>query len=117
MSFPASSNPSKRLTRFAFFVAVAAQLIPCCYAFYTIATPTYYQGPLLVEFRYLILTLGLLSALLGVVALVRGTTSKSLAIAAIALGLIAATWHVLLCGTDPLHDPQFCPMLWGVRYP
>jgi hypothetical protein len=118
MSFPASSSPSKRLARFAFYVAVAAQVIPCCYAFYTIATPTYYRGPLFVEFRYLILTLGLVSAFLGVVALIRGTASRALAIAAIVLGLIAATWHILLCGTDPLRDNvQFCPMMWGVRYP
>jgi hypothetical protein len=118
MSFPKSSSPNKRLTRFAFFIAVAAQVIPCCYAFYTIATPTYYRGPLFVEFRYLILFLGLLSALLGALALVRGTASKALAIAAIMLGLIAATWHVLLCGTDPLRgNVLFCPMMWGVKYP
>ncbi len=118
MSFPVNPSPSKRLARFAFFVAVAAQLIPCCYAFYTIATPTYYRGPLFVEFRYLILFLSLFSALLGVVALVRGTTSRALAIAAIVLGLVAATWHILLCGTDPLRgNAQFCPMLWGVRIP
>jgi len=109
---------SRRLARFAFFAAVAAQVIPCCYAFYTIATPTYYRGPLFMEFRYLILTLGLLSASLGSLALVRGTSSKALATAAVVLGLIAATWHVVLCGTDPLRDNVlFCPMMWGVRYP
>ena len=108
----------RRLSRFAFFAAVAAQVIPCCYALYTIATPTLYRAPLIAEFRYLILILGLLSALLGVMALVRGTSSKALAIAAIVLGLVAATWHILLCGTDPLsRDVRFCPMLWGVRYP
>ena len=118
MSFPTGSSFNKRLARFAFFAAVAAQVVPCCYTFYTIATPTYYRGPLFVEFRYLILSLGLLSTLLGVAALIKGTASKALAIAAIALGLIAATWHVLLCGTDPLRDNAlFCPMLWGVRYP
>lgn len=70
------------------------------------------------EFRYLILAIGLLSALLGVTALIGGTASKALAIAAIVLGLIAATWHVLLCGTDPLRDNVlFCPMMWGVRIP
>ena len=117
MSFSTSSSSSKRLTRFAFFAAVAAQVVPCCYAFYTIATPTYYRGPLFVEFRYLILTLGLLSALLGALALARGTPAKALAIAAIVLGLIAMSWHVLLCGTVPLDNTRFCPMLWGVRYP
>jgi hypothetical protein len=113
-----NSGSNRRLARLAFFVAVAAQVIPCCYASYTIATPTYYRGPLFVEFRYLILTLGLLSTLLGVMALIRGAASKVLAIAAIVLGLIAATWHVLLCGTDPLRDNVlFCPMMWGVKIP
>ncbi len=116
MSIQTSS--SKRLSRFAFFVAVAAQVVPCCYALYTIATPTLYRAPLIVEFRYLILALGVLSALLGAMALVRGTASKTLAITAIVLGLIAVTWHVALCGTDPLsRGVQFCPMLWGIKIP
>jgi len=113
-----NNAPSRRLARFAFFVALAAQVIPCCYAAYTIATPTYYRGPLFMEFRYLILTLGLVSTLLGGMALVRGTTFRALAVAAIVLGLIAATWHVLLCGTDPLrNNVLFCPMMWGIKIP
>jgi hypothetical protein len=108
---------SGRLERIAFFTAVAAQTIPCCSIVTNIITPAYYTGPFIVEFRVLILILGLLSAFLGALALVRRTDSKFKAIAAIVLGLAAVIWHIVLCGTDTLHEPLYCTMVWFIRYP
>lgn len=108
---------SGRLARIAFFVAIAAQIIPCCSIVTNIVTPAYYTGPFIVEFRVLILILGLLSALLGALALVRRTDSKVKAVAAIILGLAAVIWHIVLCGTDTLHEPAYCTMVWFIRYP
>lgn len=110
------TNPA-RLARIAFFTALAAQIIPCCSIVSNIITPAYYTGPFIVEFRYLILILGLLGALLGTLALVRRTDSKVKAIAAIVLGLTAVLWHIVLCGTDTLHEPPYCTMVWFIRYP
>jgi len=106
-----------RLTRIAFFAALAAQIIPCCSIATNIITPAYYTGPFIVEFRVLILILGLLGALLGALALVRRTDSKVKAVAAIVLGLAAVMWHIVLCGTDTLHEPPYCTMVWFIRYP
>jgi len=108
---------SRRLARIAFFVALAAQIIPCCSIISNIITPAYYTGPFILEFRVLILILGLLSALLGALALVRRTDSKVKAVAAIVLGLAAVIWHIVLCGTDALHEPPYCTMVWFIRYP
>jgi uncharacterized membrane protein YgaE (UPF0421/DUF939 family) len=108
---------SSRLVRIAFFAALVAQIIPCCSIVTNIVTPAYYTGPFIVEFRVLILILGLLSAFLGVLALVRRTDSKVKAVAAIILGLAAVLWHIVLCGTDTLHEPPYCTMIWGIRYP
>jgi uncharacterized membrane protein YgaE (UPF0421/DUF939 family) len=108
---------SRRLARIAFFTALAAQTIPCCSVISNIVTPAYYTGPFIAEFRVLILILGLLSALLGALALVGRTDSKVKAVAAIVLGLAAVIWHIVLCGTDTLHEPPFCTMVWFIRYP
>ena len=114
-----NSDQARRVTRFAFFLLLAAQVIPIFYSLYTIATPTYYRAPLLTEFHLVILILGLVGALLGILALFRRIRSKALAIIAIILGLIAPIQHVFLCGSDALHQKYilFCPMLWGIRIP
>jgi uncharacterized membrane protein YgaE (UPF0421/DUF939 family) len=108
---------SSRLVRIAFFTAIAAQIVPCCSIISNIITPAYYTGPFIVEFRVLILILGLLSALLGALALVRRTDSKVKAVAAIVLGLAAVIWHIILCGTNTLREPAYCTMIWFIRYP
>jgi hypothetical protein len=108
---------SARLARLAFFAALAAQVVACCYALSLIARPAVYRGPLIAEFRYLVLALGLLGIFLGALALIRKTGSKPTAIAAIALGLLVVTWHVLLCGTDALENARYCMLTWGVIYP
>jgi hypothetical protein len=112
-----NKTDSKRLARIAFFTALAAQIIPCCYALYIIAVPTVYRVPFIDEFRALILILSLLGIFLGALALIRHTGSKTGAIAAILLGLAAVIWHIALCGTDPLDNAPFCIMTWGVMYP
>jgi hypothetical protein len=116
---PASSNAmqTRRITRIAFFLSLAAQAIPMCYALAIIATAPYHRGPLYTEIRLLILILGLVGALLGILALLRRTRSKALAIIAIILGLAALSWHVVICGSNPLQQGPFCPMLWGIRIP
>jgi uncharacterized membrane protein YgaE (UPF0421/DUF939 family) len=108
---------STRLARIAFFAAIAAQIIPCCSIVSNIITPAYYTGPFIDEFRVLILILGLLSAFLGALALIRRTDSKVKAVAAIILGLTAVMWHIVLCGTDTLHEPPYCTMVWFIMYP
>ena len=62
------SNPdqARRVTKTAFFFSLTAQAIPLLYSLFTIATPTYYLGPLYAEIRLAILILGLLGALLGI---------------------------------------------------
>ena len=118
MSFPSNPDQTRRLTRFAIYAAIAAQLIPLAYALYGITTPMFYRGPLFSEVRYLILVLGLLGALLGLLALIRRTNYKVKVVAAIVLGLAAPIWHVLLCGSNPLGPGiLFCPMMWGIRIP
>jgi hypothetical protein len=119
MSTISNSDQTKRVTRIAFFLSLAAIVIPICYSLYIIATPTYYRGPLFTETRLTILVLGLLGAFLGILALFRRTRSKVLAILAIILGLIAPLQHVIFCGGDALHQKYIllCPMLWGVRIP
>jgi uncharacterized membrane protein YgaE (UPF0421/DUF939 family) len=108
---------STRLARIAFFAAITAQIIPCCSIVSNIITPAYYTGPFIVEFRVLILILGLLSAFLGALALIRRTDSKVKAVAAIFIGLAAVLWHIVLCGTDTLHEPPYCTMVWFIMYP
>jgi hypothetical protein len=112
-----SSSSSRRLARLAFFAALGALLVPCCSAASNILAPAYYTGPFITQFRYLILLLGLLSAVLGTLALGRGTSAKFMAVAGIALGLAAVLWHIVLCGTDTLHEPPYCVMVWFIRYP
>jgi hypothetical protein len=116
MSQPPNPKQSKRLARFALYAAVVAQLIPLCFAVYGIANPMFYWGPLFTEVRYSILVLGLIGVLFGSLALIKRTNSKVRAIAAIVMGLVAVTWHVLICGTDPFGSTvRFCPMMWGIR--
>lgn len=103
--------------RIAFLAALAALIVPCCSVISNIITPAYYTGPFIVEFRILILILGTLGVVLGTLALVRRTDSKVKAVAAIVLGLVAVIWHVVLCGTDTLHEPPYCTMVWFIRYP
>lgn len=119
MSIFSNPNQAKRVTKIAFFLSLTAQTIPLLYSLFTIATPTYYLGPLYAEIRLTILILGLLGAILGILALVRRTHSKVLAILSILMGLVAVGKHVLFCGNDALHQKYilFCPMLWGVRIP
>ena len=69
------------------------------------------------QLRYLILFLGLLSVLLGTLALVRRSGSKFMAVAAMLLGMAAVLWNIILCGTDTLHEPPYCAMVWFIRYP
>jgi hypothetical protein len=108
---------SSRLARIALFVALTAQFIPCCSIMSNIVVPAYYKGSFIEEFRNLILILGLLSAFLGMLALVGHTDSKIKSVVAIFLGLAAVFLHIILCGTDPLHEPLYCPMVWLIKYP
>ena len=112
-----NKTKSTRLARIAFFTALAAQGIPCCSIISNIITPAYYTGPFIEELRVLILIFGLLSALLGALALVTHTNSKVKAVAGIVLGLAAVLWHFVLCGTKPLFEPHYCTMVWFIRYP
>jgi hypothetical protein len=119
MPTSSNSNQTSLLTRTAFFLSLVALVIPMCYAHYTIATPTYYLGPLYTEIRLAILILGIAGVSLGILALFRRTRSKVLAISAIILGLFVPIQHVIFCGSDALHQKLvlFCPMLWGIRIP
>jgi hypothetical protein len=119
MSAFSNLDQARRVTKIAFILSLTAQAIPLLYSLFTIATPTYYIGPLYAEIRLTILILGLLGALLGILALAKRTRSKALAILSILLCLVAVVQHVLLCGGDALHQKNllFCPMLWGVRIP
>jgi hypothetical protein len=111
------SKQTGQITLSAFFLSLAANVIPILYSLYTIATPTYYRAPGYAEVRLIILILGLAGVSLGGLALYWRTHSKTLAVIAIILGLIAPLLHVFLCGSDALHQKNilFCPMLWGIR--
>jgi hypothetical protein len=117
MSTTYNPDRSWRVTRIAFFLSMAALVIPICYSLYIIAAPTYYRGPLFTEIRLTILFLGFLGALLGILDWCRRTPSKAFAILAIILGLITPIQHVIFCGSDALYQKYilFCPMLWGIR--
>ncbi len=119
MSIFSNPDQARRVTKIAFFLSLTAQAIPLLYSLFTIATPTYNLGPLYAEIRLTILILGLLGALLGILALAWRTRLKALAILSIVLGFVAVAQHILLCGSDALHQKNilFCPMLWGVRIP
>jgi predicted ABC-type exoprotein transport system permease subunit len=111
------SKQVRRITRSAFFLSLAANVVPILYSIYTIATPSYYRAPGYAEVRIIIVILGLAGVSLGGLALYWRTHSKTLAIIAVILGLIAPIVHVFLCGSDALHQKNilFCPMLWGIR--
>jgi hypothetical protein len=119
MSNSTRPNPARRIARLAFFLALAACVIPVCFMLFMIPQAIYTRAPGYNEIRLVILILGLAGALLGILALIRRTRSKVLAIFAIVLGLIAPIQHVLFCGGDALHQKfiLFCPMLWGIRIP
>lgn len=114
-----NTDHSKKIPRIAFFLSLAAVMIPICYTLYMIATLPYYRGPIYSEIRLTILIFGLAGALLGFLVMVRRTRYKGLAIFAIIMGLIAPIQHVLFCGTNVLQQKYIilCPMLWGIRIP
>ncbi len=113
MSIPSNPDQARRVAKIAIFLSLTAQAIPLLYSLFTIARPTYYLGPLFAEIRLTILILGLL----GILALARRTRSKALALLSIFLGFVAVAQHILLCGSDALHQKNIllCPMLWGAR--
>ena len=96
------SNQAGRITHIAFFLSLAAQVIPILYSLHTIATPSYYRGPLYNEDRLVILILGLAGVSLGILALFRETRSRAFVIITIILGLAAPIVYVFLYGSDTM---------------
>ena len=109
----------KRMVKIALTLSLAANMVPILFAFYTIASLSYYRAPLFTEIRILIILLGLGGAFIGMLAILKRTRSRVLVVCAILLGLIAPLQHAVFCGSDALHQKfiLFCPMLWGVRIP